>query len=184
MKLNFLLIIPCLLFQATMMAQTSKNEGLEDWKNILIYQKTEGINASGFRINYLQNKKSMWKDWLIPLSFGFSRNKINRNRIEKKGFYDVDINIISIGYTGFRPIKNNLYLNLSLNATLGNERLTEIDLSNKKRFIFGTSPSQSIYFIPKSKYGFVFGIGVYEIIQTSKVYSLDIGLRFNIGIKF
>lgn len=182
MKLKFL--ISYLFFQAMLTAQTPKNEGLMDWKNILIYQKTEGINASGFRLNYLQNKKSMWKDWLIPLSIGFSRSKIDRDHIEKKGYYDVDINTISIGYTGFRPIKNNLYLNVSLNATLGSERLTENDLSNKERFILGTSPSQSIYYIPKSKHGFVFGIGVYEIIQTSKVYSFDIGLRFDAGIKF
>ena len=184
MKLYYLPIICYLLFQTTLVAQTKQHEWIKSWKNILLYQKTEGINASGFRFNYLQNKKSIWKDWLIPLSIGFSHYKIDRDRIEKKGFHDVDINGISVGYTGFRPIKNNLYLNLSLNATLGNERLTEIDSSNSRRFIFGTSPSQSIYFIPKSKYGFVFGIGVYEIIQTSKVFSFDIGLRLNAGIKF
>ena len=67
---------------------------------------------------------------------------------------------------------------------MGNERLIDLDLNRKERFLIGTSPSQSLYFIPDNKYGIVVGLGLYEKLLTSKVYPFDIGIIASVGVKF
>ena len=184
MKFYYYSFILFILFFGIAYGQSNNEGELPNWKHLALFQKTAGIHADGFKIKYLRNTKSTWKGWLVPLSIGLGRSNIHSDRIVKADYFDANINTFYLGYTGFKEVRNNLYLNLSLNLSVGSERLIDLGLNRKERFLIGTSPSQSLYFIPDNKYGIVVGLGLYEKLLTSKVYPFDIGIIASVGVKF
>ena len=69
-----------------------------------------------------------------------------------------------------------------LNVGLGNEKLTDFSFQETNRFLAGLQTSQGLLYIPKSKFGFALGLGVFEKLSTSKIYSFDFGVMFSLGI--
>ena len=153
------------------------------WKHIVVISKSVGFNATGFKVKYIRNTKFTWNGWLIPAGFGFNRSTINSDHFIDSGYYEADINTFSYGYTGFKKVIDNIYLNIGLNVTAGSERLISLKDTREERFILGTSPTQTVFYIPNNKLGLVIGIGLYEKVQTSKVYSFDIGALISVGFR-
>ena len=90
----------------------------------------------------------------------------------------------SIGRNGFKHFRNNIYFNGMLSIGLGNEKLTSFSNEKTNQFLFGLEASQGLLFIPKSQFGLVLGLGVFEKVFTSKIYSFDAGIQITAGIAF
>ena len=69
-----------------------------------------------------------------------------------------------------------------LNVGLGNEKLTDFSFQETNRFLAGLQTSQGLLYISKSKFGFALGLGVFEKLSTSKIYSFDFDIMFSLGI--
>ena len=184
MKSNLCFFVTLFLLCFSVTAQVKKQEVVHPWKHLVLVGKTFGINANGTKLNYYKNTNYLWNDWLIPWGFGIHSFTINQSHFEKSGYKDANLNTFSIGSSGFKSLERNLYLNLVIQATLGNEKLKDFSNVINDRFVFGISPSQGIVYIPKSKFGVVLGLSVYEKILSSKVYSFDAGVQFSLGITF
>jgi hypothetical protein len=91
---------------------------------------------------------------------------------------------LSIGRNGFKHFKNNIYLNGMVSVGLGNEKLVEYSNEKKNQFLVGLETSQGLLFIPRSKFGLVLGLSVFEKFFTSKIYSFDLGVQLTAGMTF
>ena len=56
MKTIYIILITLSIFSFTH-AQTSNS--FEDWRNIVLVSKVEGVNTSGFHFEYLQNRNTL-----------------------------------------------------------------------------------------------------------------------------
>lgn len=185
MRLSLFYLSALLLCANVIYGQFSQKEELPNWKRILVVQKTEGLNTSSVGFKFLENTRKTWKGWLVPLGIGIHQTRIRNSTLKRRDIRDASVGSISLGYTGFRRLQENLYLNVSLNIALGSERIYYLDSDSiNDRFIIGTAPNQSIFYIPKSKYGFVASVGLYEKLLSAKTYTFDIGLLVNLGFKF
>lgn len=74
----------------------------------------------------------------------------------------------------------------TISFQLKSQKIKLIDYSSERfdRILIGMTTSQGLLFIPKSKYGVVFGASVFEKVFTSKIYSFDLGIQFSVGVKF
>jgi hypothetical protein len=113
---------------------------------------------------------------------GFEQSEIRENVFLKSDYITFSSRYFSIGRNGFKHFKKDFYFNLMLNVGLGNEKLTDFSFQETNRFLAGLETSQGLLYIPKSKFGFALGLGVFEKLSTSKIYSFDFGIVFSLGI--
>ena len=88
------------------------------------------------------------------------------------------------GFSSIRKINKYLYFDFAMQFPIGTEELTSFDGSKDSYFIYGIAPYQRFLFVPKRNIGVTLGIGFYEKLLDSKVYANDLGVRFDLGIKF
>ena len=81
-------------------------------------------------------------------------------------------------------LSEKFFLNLGVQFHYGQEELQDFSGNQINRTIFGISPSQGVYFIPKSNFGLTVGVSVFERLLSSKVYKNDFGVKLELGIKF
>ena len=165
-------------------AQYQSSGGSQNWKNIVLASKTEGINTSGYHFEYLQNTNNWWGDWLIPWRASIQLTNIRDQQFEKSKYLEATISHITLGVSGYKGISENLFLNLDGGVILGLENLTEFSGRNADRFFVGLSTSQGVLYIPDSKLALVLKGGLYQEVLTSKLYNFDIGIQVGVGLKF
>lgn len=156
------------------------------WNSLLTFNKTWGVNADGWGLTYYGytiNKKS---DWIIPWVISLERYTIDPEYFSQWGYQEAQFSYYMPGLSAFKKLNKNgnLYSNFTFMIPLGSEKLTDFRGEESTHFIIGLAPTQGLYFIPKSKFGITFGLGIYERLLTSKVYKSDIGIKAEMGIKF
>jgi hypothetical protein len=159
--------------------QKSKNR----WNNLLTYNKTFGVNADGWGLNYYGYWENGNKKWRFPVVLSIERFTLNTERINFASYEKVEMRYWMPGFTALRRLSNNFYVHLGLLIPIGSETLTSRFGDEEKNSFWGVAASQGLYFIPESPFGITFGVAIYERFLTSEVYREDIGVKLEIGIK-
>jgi hypothetical protein len=156
----------------------------QKWINLITFSKRYGLHATGWAIQYygyiLQNDSK----WIIPCYFGLENFDLNSEYISQYDSQSVNMSYYLVGISPFRRLNDYIFLNLGLQLILGTEDLIDYYGYKRTHSIFGVTPSQGIYIIPKSDFGLTIGLGVYEKILNSEVYKNDLGIKMEIGVKF
>lgn len=159
------------------------------WVNWVTYRQSVGYIESSHNISYygyFQTKQT----WTLPISLRLS-SSTRYNESALKGGYDPDSwkkYLLDLGMSGFRNIKDDFYLSLGLQLPLGWERFrydTE-SVQDKKHthLMLGVGLEERIFYLSPRHTGLILGIGSYQRLMSSRLYTFDIGLTFEVGIKF
>lgn len=183
MKTTFYIVL-LLLSTWTATAQYGSSSNTQDWRNMVLVSRTEGVNTSGMYYEYLQNTNNWWGDWLLPWRVSIQFSDIRDEKFRKSNFRQASMGQVTLGVGGLKTLTDKLYLNIDAGVILGSENLTEFTGKQYERFVVGLSSFQGILFIPKTKWAIVLKAGIYEEALTSKLYSYDIGILVGIGLKF
>ncbi|MBN1184085.1 MAG: hypothetical protein JXB49_17455 [Bacteroidales bacterium] len=154
------------------------------WINLITYSQRYGLHADGWSVQYYGYNLRNTSKWTIPILFAIEGFTIHTDYFSQFDYQSVNMSYFMAGISPFYKLNDNFFLNLGANIIFGEETLTEFNASESSNTFFGFSPSQGLYFIPKSKVGITLGLSVYEKLLSSKVYKNDIGIKLEIGIKF
>jgi hypothetical protein len=154
------------------------------WINLITYSQRYGLHANGWSVQYYGYNLRNTSKWTIPIIFGFEGFAIHTDYFSQFDYQSVNMSYFLAGISPFYKLDDNFFLNLGANIIFGEEELTNFYGTESSNTFFGFSPSQGIYFIPKSKVGITLGLSVYEKLLSSEVYKNDIGIKLEIGIKF
>jgi hypothetical protein len=160
------------------------NQETGRWNSLLTFNKTFGINATGWGLSYYGYTKNEKSDWIIPWVVSIESFTINTDYFSQFDYQEAKLNYWMPGISAFKKLNDNFYASFTFLIPIGNETLTDFNGNETDNFLIGLAPTQGIYFIPKSNFGFTFGVGIYERLLTSEVYKSDFGFKVEVGIKF
>lgn len=154
------------------------------WINLITYSQRYGLHADGLSVQYYRYNLRNTSKWAIPILFGFERFTIHTDYFSQFDYQSVNMSYSLAGISPFYKLNDNFFLKIGANIIFGEEELTDLYGMINSNTFFGFSPSQGIYFIPKSKVGITLGLSVYEKLLSSEVYKNDVGIKLEIGLKF
>jgi len=154
------------------------------WINLITFSPKYGIHATGWSAQYYGYLLKSNAGWIIPCVFSFESFNIDPDYFDQSGYQAGKLNYWMAGICPFKKLNDYFYANLGLQLLMGNEQLVDFNNYESTNFVFGIVPTQGIYFIPQSSFGITFGLGLYEKLLTSEIYKNDVGIKFEIGIKF
>lgn len=157
---------------------------VQKWINMVTYAHRFGINSNGWSVQYYGFNFKSTARWYIPIVIGFENSSISDEYFADSGYNSMSLGYANIGISPFYMLNENFFLNLEVQFHYGQEELQDFSGNETNRTIFGISPSQGIYFIPKSNFGLTVGVSVFERLLSSKVYKNDFGVKLELGIKF
>jgi|GEM_PF-1196661 hypothetical protein len=164
------------------------------WGNMLTYRQTIGFVENGYNLSYYGYLKT--KDvWTYPISLRLSGSKGYNASNMKSGYKDWSQTLSYWGLSGFRNLKDNWYLSIGGHVPLGWERYRydgldgkhEEEFSPEKRhfhMLVGLNAEERLMYMSPNSVGLVMGIGFYQRIMNSRVYTVDAGFSLEIGMKF
>lgn len=158
-------------------------ERLGKWYNMLTYRKIYSKHKEGWKISYIGFADSD-KDFIMPFVISYDRYSIKRSSLLSKGYTSVDAFSIGGGFDGYLKIVPGLYVNISLEVPLGLEIAKKTEGKKQHNFLIGIGSRQGIKIIPWKDYGIVIGAGIFQQIQTSKVYTKNFGFELELGLNF
>lgn len=182
MKTTYLALL--LLSTWVASAQYSSLSRRQDWRNMVLVSRTEGVNTSGMHFEFLQNANNWWGNWLLPWRISFQLAEIQTEKFEKSNYIKASFSHATIGLGGYKTLSDRLYLNIDAGVILGSENLTPLRGNQFDYFFVGLSSFQGILFVPSTKWALVLKAGVYEEVLTSKLYGYDLGIKLGVGFKF
>ncbi len=153
------------------------------WVNVVTVAPRIGIHAGGWSLQYSGFILKTDSKWVVPLTISIESSKINDEYFYQSGYEAVSLRYSMVGISPLRRLNKYFYANFGVQLLLGSEELYVNNYYTKKA-VYGLVPCQGIFFIPASKFGISFGIGIYEKLLTSEVYKNDVGLQFEAGLKF
>ena len=159
-------------------------KNINKWNNLTTFSMKYGKNATGWSLKYYGYSSKNNQRWFIPCVFEFERFAIKQDYFEQFNYQSAKISYCMVGISPLRKLNDYFYLNLGLQLVIGDEQLQGFYGHENDRTVFGITPSQGIYFIPKLSFGITCGVGLYEKLLSSEVYRNDIGIKLEIGIKF
>ncbi len=154
------------------------------WINLITFSQRYGLHANGWSVQYYGYNFRNTSKWTVPVIFGVERFEISTDYFSQFDYQSANMGYFLAGVAPFYRLNDNFYLNLGVNIVFGEEDLMDFHGNESSNTFFGVSPSQGIYFIPRSKVGLTLGISVYEKLLSSEVYKNDLGLKLELGIKF
>ncbi len=160
----------------------TENNLLLKWVNIISYQKIISKHTEGWRVSYVgftENEKV-----ILPFIYSFDRYRIKPESLKNSNYKSANYFTPGFGTVFYHNLFSAIYINVSLQIPVGVERLVAVNNENSNNFIIGIESSQELMFIPKSDFGLVFGVGIYQKAHTSKIFQTNFGVEFRVGIKF
>ncbi|MFM2284750.1 MAG: hypothetical protein RLZZ543_247 [Bacteroidota bacterium] len=159
------------------------------WVSLISAHAAFGSNAEGWGVSYIGFPSVAKGNWSIPYSISYDKYVIDPGLVLRAGYRTAQLTYGKIGVGGMRKIGEDFHFFLNFNVPIGQEELTIVDDAAQTstinyRLVLGLEPTQSFYFISRSKVGFFLGAGLYERFLSSKVYKFDIGLKIEGGFKF
>ena len=159
------------------------DEKLGVWYNLLTFNKIFSKHKEGWKISYTGFADNE-KDIIIPFQISYDRYSIKASSLKSLGYSSVNSYSLGIGVNGLFKLSNGLYANIGLSSPIGIEVLRDLKNHKTNQFLIGLKSKQGIKFIPWKEYGFVFGLGIFQQIQSSKVYKKDFGIELEMGFNF
>ena len=157
---------------------------VSQWINLVTYTPAFGINAKGWSLHYRGFQLSSNSNWSIPISFVLDFQTLDDELLYQSGYLGVGMTYYQAGVSPIRKLNDFVFLNLGCNIIYGSERLISTNYYVTESTLFGLATQQGLLIIPKSRFGICLGISIYQKLLTSKVYSSDLGIKFDFGIKF
>jgi hypothetical protein len=154
------------------------------WTNLVTFSPRYGVNAKGWSVQYYGYNIRNTSRWAFPILFAIEGFTIDPEYFSQFNYQSAAMSYFQFGVSPFYRLNDSFFLNLGFNLVMGGETLKDFYGKESSHSFFGFSPSQGIFFIPKSKVGITLGLSVYEKLLTSQVYKSDVGLKIEIGIKF
>ncbi|MCX6181482.1 MAG: hypothetical protein NT150_06115 [Bacteroidetes bacterium] len=143
-----------------------------------------GMYSNGYGFTYYRFPKADVKGWYFPLSLSVENISVKSGNFSQLNFLTSPLNFFMPGISACRNISDNFWINLGLQIPLSTEQLSDVYGKTITHPIIGLAPIQELFIIPKSTYGIIFGIGIYERISNSFIYQNDVGIRAELGLKF
>lgn len=163
------------------------------WINMLTYRQTIGFVENGYNLSYYGYFKTR-SEWTYPISIRLSGSKGYNAANMKPGYKDWSQSLSYWGISGFKNLKDNWYLSLGGHVPLGWERYRydgnnghAAETSADKRhfnLLIGLNAEERLLYMSPNKVGLVMGLGFYQRIMNSKVYTVDAGFSLEVGLKF
>lgn len=182
MKQSMLTLI--ILFSSLAISAQKQLSNTYDWHTMVAVSKSEGVNTSGFYVEFLQNKNNWWGDWLIPWRASLQLTDLRNERFNKTNYRQITMGHATFGVGGLKPLSDRVTLSVDGGVVLGGENLVQVNGRTNDHFYIGLSSFQGILFFPSKQWALVLKAGIYEEFLTSKVYGVDIGLQIGLGIRF
>lgn len=141
------------------------------WLSMITFSRMFGITSNGWSVQYQGYNIVGSTRWSIPIVFGVESFLVYPEYISTNS----TLTYMKAGISPIYRITDKIHLNLGCNILYGN---TGDDV------FFGFNPSEGIYYVPKSKFGIVVGLGLYQKLLSTTLYTGDVGVKLEIGIKF
>lgn len=156
---------------------------LGKWIDILTFKKRFDRYHDGWEVAYNGFADSE-KDFIVPFEIGYGQTKSKSDVIRNHGYSSIDAYALGTGFSGYIKILPGLYADLGFNVPLGMEVLKDLEDRKSTNFLIGIGAHQGIKIIPWKDFGIVIGAGVFQKLQTSKVYKRNFGLELEVGFNF
>jgi hypothetical protein len=160
-------------------------KAINKWDNLITYSKKYGTHANGWSLKYYGYVPNNKTPWIFPFGFEIENFVIKRDFNDRYDYKTAKINYSMFGISPYGNLNDYFYINAGMQLLFGKEQIIygSSVRGDSNEFIYGISLSQGLYFIPKSKFGITYGIGLFEKFLHSKIYPRDFGIRLEIGIK-
>lgn len=153
------------------------------WYDLFTYTRRYSKYYQGWEVSYIGFSDND-KEFMIPFVMSYGQSKPINNIKERKGYVDVDTYVFSPGFHGYVKMFPGIYGVLGAQFPIGIELLKRKESRRKGSFLMGVRTQQGVKLIPWKDMGLVIGIGAFQRVQTSKVYTFDYGIAFELGIHF
>ncbi|OJJ19172.1 hypothetical protein BKI52_20380 [marine bacterium AO1-C] len=177
-------VSPQVLNEASTIDQLSitKDKPLGHWHNLITFKRSMGHHTQGWQVSYIgfSNREEI----IVPFVFSLGQSQIKEATTRGSEYRVIDTYTLSFGSQLYIKLFSNLYANVTLNIPVGLEVLRDRQEKKSQNFLIGIGSKQGLMYIPKSSLGLVFGGGVFQRLQTSRIFSTDWGFELEIGIKF
>ncbi|WP_109097105.1 hypothetical protein [Aquimarina sp. AU58] len=163
--------------------EMKKAKRLGKWFDMLTYRKIYSKHKEGWKMSYIGFADSD-KDFIMPFVISYDKYSIKRSSLLNKNYTSVDAFSVGGGFDGYLKIIPGVYINIGIEVPLGLEITKKIEGKKQHNFLIGIGAKQGVKIIPWKEYGIVIGAGVFQQIQTSKVYTKNFGFELELGINF
>lgn len=154
------------------------------WVNMITYRQSIGLIENTYNLSYYGYMVTK-DEWTFPISLRLTGAENYNEKAMNTGFSSWSQHVTDFGMSGFRKIKGNEYVSLGLHLPLGYEKYRLSGSSDKHlRLLIGASLEERLMYISPNKTGLVMSVGFYQLVMSSKRYTLDAGFSLEVGVKF
>ena len=123
-------------------------------------------------------------DWKVPFMLGLERFTLKASYVSQNEWQPLDIRYRLPGLAVFRRIKGPFFGGMVFTVPLGSERAVNVLTGQQiDRDFAGVIPALGLYHLPENK-GVVLGLRLNRLYLNTLSYRNDLGLRFELGLKF
>ncbi len=156
---------------------------LGKWFNLVTFKRVFDKNNEGWEISYIGFADSE-KDFIVPFEISYSQFRAKSDIVRNRGYSSVNSFAFGLGFNGYIKIIPGVYADIGLNIPIGMEVLRDLENKKSNNFLIGIGANQGIKIIPWEEFGIVIGAGIFQLLQTSKVYKRNFGFELELGINF
>ncbi|MEM9983443.1 MAG: hypothetical protein AAF734_13175 [Bacteroidota bacterium] len=157
---------------------------LGQWFSLVTLKGMRSAYFEGYGISYtgfVDSKKGL----IRPYEASFEVTWARREVAAENGYNDVNAYVFRPElYFFYKKLLSGAYATLSANLPIGFEILENLEGNNSVNFVIGVGASQGLRFIPWEKNGLVLGVDFFQQLETSRIYSFDLGVEVVLGINF
>jgi len=175
--------------QSQLMYFSSGQPRLEDmpplgkWFDMLTFKRVYTTHDEGWEVSYIGFADSE-KDFIIPFKLSYGQTSAKSDLVREHGYRSIDSYTIGSGLNGYIKIVSGLYVDIGLNVPIGVEILRDLQNKKSEHFLIGIGANQGIKIIPWEDFGIVIGANFLQQVQTSKVYTTNLGFELELGVNF
>ena len=151
---------------------------------LLTFSYLIGSYSEGDALTYYHFSKKDFKGWYFPYSLSLQNVSVKAGNISTFSFVNSSPNFFVPGISAMRNISDNFWINLGVQIPMSAENVTDPYGKLLTHGIIGIAPVQEIFLIPRTTYGLIIGVGVFERFTNAYKYQNDVGLRVELGLKF
>ncbi|WP_062055516.1 hypothetical protein [Aquimarina longa] len=160
-----------------------ETDSKDNWVNLLTYKKSFSKYRENWSVTYT-GFEDIDDDLIIPFTLSYGHNKIRKELLGKLGYKSVETFALGFGMNGYLKMYPGIYLGVGVGLSPGMESTTRINNDKNRYFFIGADFKQGLRFIPWHEFGIVIGVEFFQKLQTSKVYSSEIGWSIEVGVNF
>lgn len=159
------------------------NVPLGRWFNLLTFKRTWGKHHHGWEVGYTGFADSD-KNFIVPFEISYGQSSAKTDLLRERGYSSIDTYALGGGFNGLIKMTPGIYVDVGLHIPMGIEVLRDLEHKKSHNFLVGIGANQGVKIIPWEEFGIVIGAGIFQQLQTSKVYKRNFGFELELGINF